>query len=152
MAKKTMTQKEKEDWDALYQYVRKNIMNYDDNQALSSRMVLRLKGLLTNKFMENNNIKDTANYSYEVILNTFKFCSPQISKALKNNNFRDEMHKFNFVLKIVENNINNVYVRMKNVEKAKEDAKKVSVEVPVNTGAEYKPKEKKNKDKFNDLW
>ena len=83
MAKKKMTEKEKEDWDALYQYVRKNIMNYDDNQALSSKMVLRLKGLLTNKFMENNNIKDTANYSYEAILNTFKFCSPQISRALQ---------------------------------------------------------------------
>ena len=152
MAKKKMTEKEKEDWDALYQYVRKNIMNYDDNQALSSKMVLRLKGLLTNKFMENNNIKDTANYSYEVILNTFKFCSPQISRALRTNNFNDEMHKFNFVLKIVENNINNVYVRMKNIEKAKEDAKRVIVDIPTHTGAEFKPKEKKNKDKFNDLW
>ena len=151
MAKKKMTEKEKEDWDALYQYVRKNIMNYDDNQALSSKMVLRLKGLLTNKFMENNNIKDAANYSYEVILNTFKFCSPQISKALRTNNFNDEMHKFNFVLKIVENNINTVYVRMKNVEKAKEDAKRVVADTPSHIGAEFKPREKK-KDKFADLW
>ena len=150
--KKKMTESEKLAWSNLYEYVRKNIMNYDDNQALSSKMVLRLKGLSTNKFMENNNIKDTANYSYEVILNTFKFCSPQISRALRTNNFKDEMHKFNFVLKIVERNINDVYIRMKNIEKAREEAKKIVIEAPINTGAEYKPREKKNKDKFNDLW
>ena len=114
-----MTEKEKQDWESLYMYVKSNIMGYDENQALSSAMVLRLKGLLTNKFMENGNIKDGANYSYEVILNTFKFCSPDIQKALRTNNFKDEMHRFNFVLKIVERNINTVYMRMKNAEKAK---------------------------------
>ena len=151
MAKKKMTEKEKQDWDNLYQYVKKNIMGYDENQALSNAMVLRLKGLLTNKFMENNNIESTANYSYETILNTFKFCSPTIQNVLRTNTFKDEMHKFNYVLKIVEKNINDVYVRMRNVQKAKEEAKNVSVEVPVHVGAEYKPKEKK-KDKFSDLW
>lgn len=146
-----MTEEEKLAWDELYQYVRKNIMGYDENQALSSKMVLRLKGLLTNKFIENNNIKDTANYSYETILNTFKYCYPEISRALRNNNFKDEQHKFNYILKIVEQNINNVYVRMKNVEKAKEEAKSVVVNVPTHTAAEFKPKEKK-KNKFDDLW
>ena len=72
MARKKMTEKEKQDWEALYYHV-KNLMGYDENQALSNTMVLRLKGLLTNKFMENNNIQSTANYSYETILNTFKF-------------------------------------------------------------------------------
>lgn len=146
-----MTEKEKQDWDNLYQYVKKNIMGYDDSQALSSAMVLRLKGLLTNKFMENNKIESTANYSYETILNTFKFCSPDIQNALRANNFKDEQHKFNYILKIVEKNINTVYVRMRNIEKAKEEAKKVVIEIPTHTGAEFKPKERK-KDKFIDLW
>lgn len=151
MARKKMTEKEKQDWDLLYSYVKTNIMGYDKNQALSNTMVLRLKGLLTNKFIENNSVKDGANYSYETILNTFKFCSQDIQRVLRTNNFKDEMHKFNYVLKIVEQNINNVYVRMKNAEKAKEEAKSVTVEVPIHTGAQYKPKEKK-KDKFSDLW
>ena len=150
MAKKKMTEKEKLDWDALYQYV-KNLLGYDENQALSSTMVLRLKGLLTNKFIENKNIEDGANYSYETILNTFKFCSPDIYKALRTNNFKNEQHKFLYITKIVENNINNVYIRMKNAEKAKEEAKNVIVDIPTHTGAEFKPKEKK-KDKFSDLW
>lgn len=150
MAKKKMTEEEKVAWENLYYYV-KNLLGYDENQALSSTMVLRLKGLLTNKFMENNNITSTANYSYETILNTFKFCSPDIQKALRTNRFADEQHKFNYILKIVEKNINTVYMKMKNAQKAKEEAKNTVVEAPTHIGAEFKPKEKKE-NKFSNLW
>lgn len=145
-----MTEKEKQDWESLYYYVKK-IMGYDENQALSSAMVLRLKGLLTNKFIENNKIEASANYSYETILNAFKYSSLDINKALRTNNFKDESHKFNYILKIVEKNINTVYVRMRNAEKAKEEAKNTTIEVPIHTGAEFKPRENK-KDKFTNLW
>lgn len=152
MAKKKMTEKEKQDWDSLYFYV-KNLLGYDENQALSSTMVLRLKGLLTNKFIENNSIESTANYSYEVILNTFKYCSPTINKALKTNSWSNEMHRFNYVLKIVENNINNVYLRMKNLEKTKEEAKNTTVETANHIGADYQRKTKEVNNKLlNDLW
>lgn len=152
MAKK-MTEKEKKDWESLYMYVKTNIMGYDENQALSSTMVLRLKGLLTNKFMENNNIKSTANYSYETILNTFKFCSNNIQKALRTNSFKDESHKFNYVLKIVEKNINDVYMRMKSVERAKEEAKTTTLNAVNHVGAEYQRKTKETTNKLlDDLW
>lgn len=150
MAKKKLTEKEKKDWENLYYYVKK-LLGYDENQALSSTMVLRLKGLLTNKFIENGNIESTANYSYEVILNTFKYSSVDIQKALRSNNFKDEMHKFNYILKIVEKNINTVYMKTKNIEKAKEEAKNTTVEIPIHTGAEFKPREKKT-NKFSNLW
>jgi hypothetical protein len=146
-----MSAKEKKDWESLYNYVKSKIMGYDENQALSSTMVLRLKGLLTNKFIENNNIQNTANYSYETILNAFKYSSLDIKRVLMTNNFKDEMHKFNYILKIVEKNINTVYMRMKNAEKAKEEAKNTAIEVPTHIGAEFKPKENK-KNKFTDLW
>lgn len=145
-----MSEKEKLDWDALYMYV-KNLLGYDENQALSSTMVLRLKGLLTNKFIENKNIEDGANYSYETILNTFKFCSPDIYRALRTNNFKNEQHKFLYITKIVENNINDVYMRMRNAEKAREEAENATVEAPTHIGAEFKPKEKTT-DKFSNLW
>ena len=151
MAKKKMTTEEKIAWENLYNYVKLNIMGYDENQALSSTMVLRLKGLLTNKFIENKNIQDGANYSYDVILNTFKFCRVDIEKALRTNRFADEQHKFNYLLKIVEKNINTVYMKMKNSQKAKEEARNTTVEIATHTGAEFKAKESK-KDKFADLW
>lgn len=145
-----MTEKEKQDWENLYYHV-KNVMGYDENQALSSTMVLRLKGLLTNKFIENNNIESTANYSYETILNAFKYSSLDIQRAVRTNNFKDEMHKFNYLLKIVEKNINTVYIKMRNAQKAKEEARNTVVEAPLHTGAEFKPRENK-KNKFTNLW
>ena len=152
MAKKKMTEEEKRDWENLYFYV-KNLLGYDENQALSTSMVLRLKGLLTNKFMENNNIESTANYSYKTILNTFKFCSQSIQKALKTNNFTDESHRFNYILKIVEKNINTVYMKMKNVQKAKEEAENMVLDTADHIGAEYQRKTKETNNKLlNDLW
>ena len=145
-----MTEKEKQDWESLYYHV-KNVMGYDDNQSLSNTMVLRLKGLLTNKFIENGNIEASANYSYETILNAFKYSSLDIQRVLRTNNFKDEMHKFNYILKIVEKNINTVYMKMKNAKRAKEEAKNTTLEAPTHTRAEFKPREKK-KDKFTDLW
>lgn len=150
MAKKKMTEDEKRSWESLYYYV-KDLLGYDENQALSSTMVLRLKGLLTNKFIENGNIASTANYSYDTILNTFKYCSIDIQRAFRTNSFKDEMHRFNFALKIVEKNINTVYMKMKNLQKAKEEAKNTTVEAPIHTSASFKPREK-NVDKFSDLW
>lgn len=147
-----MTEKEKKDWENLYFYVKK-MLGYDENQALSSTMVLRLKGLLTNKFIENGNIQDGANYSYEVILNTFKFCSPTINKALKTNSWSNEMHRFNYILKIVESNINNVYLRMKNVQKTKEEAENTTIDTANHVGADYQRKTKEVNNKLlNDLW
>jgi hypothetical protein len=149
--KRKMTEEEKLAWENLYNYVKLKIMGYDENQALSSAMVLRLKGLLSSKFMENNNIESKANYSYETILNTFKYSYIDIQKALRTNNWANEMHKFNYVLKIVEKNINTVYMKLKNIEKAKEEARNTGVEAITHTGAEFKPKENK-KDKFTNLW
>lgn len=147
-----MSAKDKKDWENLYFYVKK-MLGYDENQALSSTMVLRLKGLLTNKFIENGNIQDGANYSYEVILNTFKFCSPTINKALKTNSWSNEMHRFNYILKIVESNINNVYLRMKNVQKTKEEAENTTIDTANHVGADYQRKTKEVNNKLlNDLW
>jgi hypothetical protein len=152
MGRKKMSEEEKKSWENLYYYV-KDLLGYDENQALSSTMVLRLKGLLTNKFIENNNIESTSNYSYEVILNTFKFCSPTINKALKTNSWANEMHRFNYILKVVEGNINNVYLRMKNVQRTKEEAENTTIDTANHIGADYQRKTKEVNNKLlNDLW
>lgn len=150
--KRHMSQEDKKYWEELYQYVRHNVMGYDENQSLSKSMVLRLKGLLYNKFMENLNIEDTANYSYQVVLNTFKFCTSDIQRGLRSNSFRDENHKFNYVIKIVENNLNNVYMRMKNTEKAKEKTETIEMNVVTHSSAEYQTKTKETSQRLNDLW
>lgn len=148
-----MSENEKKSWEALYYHV-KNLLGYDENQALSSAMVLRLKGLSTNKFMENRKVESTANYSYETILNAFKYSSMDIQRALKTNRFSDEMHRFNYILKIVERNINTVYMKTKGVKKSEEKIDDVDTTIANYTGVKYQAKQdtKNREDKFSDLW
>lgn len=154
MAKKKthMSRKDIEDWNELYEYVRHNVLGYDENQSLSKAMTLRLKGLPNNKFMANNNIESTANYSFEVVLNTFKYCSVEIQRALRYIDFKDEMHKFNYILRIVESKLNTVYVKMKNANKAKEKTEAINMDAQLYDGAEYKVSETSVSDRLNDLW
>lgn len=150
---KHMSEQDKKDWDELYEYVKK-ILGYDENQALSKTMVLRLRGLLSNKFIANNNIEDTSNYSYKVVLNTFKFCTLDIQNRLRNNFFKDESHKFNYILKIIESNLNTVYMKMKSAKKAKDEANSHDISDAVEYVNTFKSNDNSTKkdNKYNDLW
>lgn len=151
--KKPMSSQDKLDWDELYDYVRFQVLKYDNNQSLTRTMVLRLKGLVNNKFIDNNNIPDTANYSYKVILNTFKFCILDIQKGLTSNSFKDENHKFNYIIKIVESKLNDVYIRMKTAEKSKSQTHNIDTTTATSSGAEYQRKTKATSNKkFESLW
>ena len=150
---KKMSYEENQDWDELYEYVKTNVMGYDKNQLLPSYIVARLQGLPKGKYMASNKTKNNANYSYKTVLNTFKFCSPDIHKALRTGGFKDEQHKVNYILKIVENNLNNVYMREKNAEKAKEKVETMTLDTVTHAGAEYQKKtESKTNKLFDDLW
>lgn len=153
---RSMSKEDVSKWDELYQYVRKNLMGYDDEQSLSTEMVLRLKGLRHNKHYENRKITDTANYSYEIILMTCKFCRMDIERGLRGKTFRDEMNKLNYIAKIIENNLNTVYVRMQNAEKSKEKTMAVDVSTKMQEAAEvktlYKPSKRKTPDALKNMW
>ena len=139
------------EFDELYKYV-KQLLNYDENQCLSKAWVLRLRGLSNNKFMDNNNISSTANYSYKVILNTFVFCSVQIKTALNRVPFKNENHKMNYILKIVESNLNDIYTKMKDKEERESQIQESNI-VSENTIPEYKPhKNNTNSKLFDSLW
>lgn len=150
MAKKypTMTKEEKEDWYALDDYVRHNVMGYTD-QGLNTTMVYRLKGLRYGQYIANNNTHKRANYSFKTILNTFKACSVKIKNGLQGKHFKDENQKFNYIMKIIDNNISDVRTREMYIEKSQEEMRKKNIEAPV-IKKDYKPKAKEYK--FSDLW
>lgn len=151
--RKRMSKQEKEKWDELYEFVRVKVLGYDENQSLSKNMVLRLKGMLNGKFMANNSTEDNANYSYDVVINTFKYSMPDIQRALNNVSFANEGHKFNYIMRIVDSNLNTVYIRMKRAEKVKKEVIKEESTVDNHKAVEYKPVKKTvKKDKFSDLW
>ena len=121
-----MSEKEKQDFDKLYQYVKK-VLGYDNDMALPKFMVLRLKGLSEGKFMANKKTKSKANYDYYTIYLTFVYCKDKIQKALQTKNFSNEQNKFNYIMAIVENNINDVVIRLKNAKKVEEKITKTEI-------------------------
>lgn len=150
-----LTAEEVKQWDDLYEYVRSNIMDYPNDVPLSQQMVTRLKGLLNGKFIANNKSRDYANYSYELVLNTFKYCSLDIKRGLSTKDFNNnEWYKFLYVTKIVENNLNTVYIKMKNAKKTKEDAKNIDVSLVTDYVNKFKAKKNtSNKNgKYDAYW
>lgn len=149
-----MTKEEKKQWDDLYQYVKKEIMMYNTNQSLPSKIALMLKGLTKGKLIENKNIPDKALYTYETILYTFKINRNKILSAISDKTFNSEISKFVYIAAIVENNINDVYLRIENAKKSKEKTQLINIDNVHYDGAEYKKKteEVKISKKTEGLW
>lgn len=150
--RKHETKEEREQWDRLYDFVRYKVMGYDENISLSRNMVLRLKGMVNGKFMANRNTKNTAHYSYEVVLNAFKYSMPDINRAISRVSFVDEGHKFNYIMRIVDGNLSTVYLRMKNAERAKEEAEKADISYAAEYVNTFKPKKTNINKGLDELW
>jgi len=150
--KTKMSEQEKSEWRELYEYVRSDILLYDDNQSLSKQMVLRLKGMANGKLMANNKTANLANYSYKIILLTFKLCKAKILSAFSTKSFENETHKFNYACAIVDSDINDVYMRVKNAEKSKVKIEKMNTDVVMHEGAGYQKKSEETAKCLNNLW
>ena len=142
---------EKNEFGRLYHYVRQQVMGYT-NKPLTKTMVLRLQGLKNNQYVKNKNTNDSADYSYKLILATFKYCSKDIEKALKTKKFQGEIHKFNYILAIVESNLNTVYNQIRSKENDKETFKNADFSNLSYEGAEYQTKTNGVNDRLKNLW
>lgn len=154
-----MTDKEKQDWDTLYNYVKK-ILGYDDTMALPKFAVMRLKGLADGKYYANKKTKTMAQYDYYTIYLTFVFCKDKIQHALQTKSFTNEQAKFNYVFAIVNNNINDVVLRLKKAKKTEAKIQKTDVvdyEIKVDKNVNHNLKSQKTDNNTftsltNDLW
>lgn len=122
-----MTEQDKTEFDKLYQYVKTKVLGYTEDMALPKFMVMRLKGLSDGKFYANNKTKSTAKYDYNTIYLTFVFCKDKIHNALQTKKFTSEQNKFNYIMAIVENNINDVVIRAKKTKKVEEKIEKTEI-------------------------
>jgi len=149
-----MTEKEKKDWDELYQYIKLDIFEYDKSQKLPSYMVLRLKGLKEGKFMANKKTTSMADYEYQHILYTFKINKMKIKQIVRSQDFKNEQHKFNTIMIIIEKEINDVVNRLKQVVKSEEKVENMKFENMTHEGAGYinKSKNKKLNNELEELW
>ena len=150
--KRKKTQEEVNDFMTLCDYVRYEVLKYD--KPLTKTTILRLEGLSQGKFYSNSPIdRKKRCYSYNEILLTFKFCKLDIDRALSKHEFKNESHKINYIMRIIEENINDVCIRLENTKKAEEKLKTIDIPIKTTTRASYKKISKENTNKRLDgLW
>lgn len=148
-----MTKEEKLEWDELYEYVKYSILNYSKEKNLPKNLVLRLKGLRYGKFMANNKTKNQGDYSFKLILLTFKANKFNIINSIGDKSkFKNETHMINYIMTIVENNINDMFDVINNKRKADEKAENIVINnVDMHTTYISKTLENKN-EKLKSLW
>lgn len=147
--------KEYEDWCEVYEYMKKDILGYDETMKLPKYVVLRLIGLSEGKFMANKKQESFGEYPFSTILITMKMSKASINSYIHNNKskFKNEQHKVNGVMKIIESKINDVVLRLRGVEKSEEKIEQSDLSHYEHKSATYKSKSKdKNNDKLEDLW
>ena len=151
-SEKEIRQKE---WLELCDYIHKEILQYDKKMKFPKFAVYRLKGLAEGNFMANKAIKPNGEYDFKTILYTFKICKSKIMQGFKANQtkFNNEQHKFNYAMVVIENEINDVVLRLKRAKKAEKKTIDIELENQLHESADYKRRTKDNKSKIlNDLW
>ena len=112
-------------------------------------MELRNGGLIKN----HEGVTDNG-YPFPVILMTFKVKKLEIDRALDNINFENETQKVNYIMAIIKNSINDVYLRVLAKNKRDEMVKNQSnTAVQSVKKVEYVKKSEINKGSlFDDIW
>jgi len=156
MEEKITKKQEQKDWLEMCEYVFKEVLQYETGKKFPRYLALRLRGLHEGKFMANTKQKPQASYDYRLILLTFKFCKYSILQYIgpTRDKIKDEKHLINTIMTFIENEINNVFSRLKNAKKAEEKTATIELENQIHEGAEYKAKSKDKKiDKeLEELW
>ena len=75
---RAVKEKDNKDWIELCEYVKREILEYDDNMKFPQYLALKLQGIKKGQHIANNNIKAQANYDDKTLLCTFKLCKQKI--------------------------------------------------------------------------
>lgn len=128
---KRLSEEEKEERLKMTGYVT-NLLGYktsDNNYTMKppASLFQRLEGLRCGEYIPTG--KDTGiEYPYDVIRFTFMAMAGNIRSALKSVDFKDESHKINYILVIIEKNINDIYASVLRNKKAKEKLDKMETD------------------------
>lgn len=145
----------KENWDEMCEYVKKEILGYDDNMKFPKMLALKLRGMKKGQYIANNNIIKDANYSNQCLMLTFKMNKMYLKSVLNNNkNIKDESHRINLMLKIIGDKLNDTYLRLKQIEQTANVVENIDTGIFSSDSAEYKnsslkdEKKRARKEKF----
>lgn len=124
----------KQEWkelNELCQYIKKEILKYKEGQVLPKYLIHKLQALKIGDFIVRRNTTVTGNnkgYPYPVILMTFKFKKNDILYAISDRSkFKDEKAMIDYIMAIISNSINDVYLKMKEREQSNKRIETIEV-------------------------
>lgn len=119
-----LTEEEKRYRDELSDYVRKEIFGYEQRGFATPNLFwVRVNGFLTGRTYGNLELSaENKYYTYKDILATFKYCKPEIMRLYNRMSFKNEAHRINTTMKIIDENIVTVKQMM---EKSEQQSKKM---------------------------
>jgi len=142
------------DWLELCDYIHTKILGYDNTIKFNKSLALRLKGLRHGKFMGNNKVRAEADYPYKIMYYTFVLKSLDIKNAFATIKFKDEGHKINYMMQVIENHVVDMLLHMRKKEKNQERIENTEIDAPMTqvTQADYKKKSGEIKQDLEKYW
>lgn len=138
---------EHSDWMKVYEYMRSNILGYNQTVPLDNHTVMRLRGLRLGKYYPNgeNVVILPRGFEYTTILIAMKVVNPRIQAYLNTANFVNQKHKIDGIMRFISGEILDVQKRIDIQKKANE---KLDQEVSQPT-FDYKSRLKQKKKEEN---
>jgi hypothetical protein len=142
-----LKREENNDWDKLYQYVKKEILDIKSKEGLDSHLTKRLLGLRLGQYYPsgNNTRILPRGYDFSTILIAFKVARVKIDHYLSTGNFKDEGHRINGMMKFVVSEIDDIARRLEAQKKANEKLRNDEVKPLFDYTQGLKRKEGKKK-------
>lgn len=134
----------------LFDYVKYEIMNYSDEKKLSPSMINGLISLRNGKFVRKGDKLTEESYDYYVILTTFKAKKMDIVRSTFGKTFTDDNHKFNYIMVIIKNSINDVAKRIETVRQQKFKEQELMEILKVSDRDTDKDKDKDHEDVYEE--
>lgn len=100
-------------FDEIYEYI-KQLFKYDTNQKLPRYIITNIQDLRNGTIMikgKGRVVKSKEGYPYDIIMDTLLQYDDSIIWAFNNKSFKTEKQKFNYMMAIVEDKINDVYLQ-----------------------------------------
>lgn len=104
------SQEEQDWWDALYMYVKNDILELDPKLHLNRYTVLRLRGMAQGYFVGQKRDQCDLTYGYRVVLAAFSKMAPLIKYGFQTKTFNNLQHKVNWMMSVVEPHLNEVFL------------------------------------------
>ncbi len=137
----------------LCEYVEKEIFGYDENQKLKQPSCLQLRGLINGKESGWYEVNGASNYPIKCVLIAFQINKNKILNSIRGKDFKSEISKMRYICAIVQNDINDVYMRLKDIERNKDKIETLDTDILSHNGGEYQKKTEELRNKrLNELW